>query len=368
MKKLPIDSHKTKIAVLSFYSGINSRGVETWVYELFSRLSNNFNITVFQAGENSIKTKYNVIKINLVDANKQINKVRKLDFLGRFYFDLQSLLILKFTLKLIPDLIKGNYDIVIPTDGGWEPAFIRLITWFTGKKMIIVGHSGKGWDERNNLWSFPDKFIALTKFAQEWAKKVNPFVNVENIPNGVDTLKFNPMGKKVDIKLERPVYLAVSALEKGKRLDLLILAISKLKKGSLIILGKGSEKENLETLANKLLPKRSIIKSVKFSEVAGYYRSADVFSLPSWSNEAFGIVYLEAMSSGLPVVATSDSARKEIVGDAGILIDPQNVEAYSKALKDVINGDYRDKALNQSKKFTWDVVATKYSELFNNLI
>ena len=55
-----------------------------------------------------------------------------------------------------------KYDIVIPVDGGWEPAFIRIATWIYGGKMVISGQSGKGWDDRNNLWSFPNVFISIS--------------------------------------------------------------------------------------------------------------------------------------------------------------------------------------------------------------
>lgn len=362
-----MEERRVKIAVLSYYSGVNKRGVEMWVYELFNRLSPFFDITVYQSGEKAPQTLYNVQKVKNVHTEK-VNEARSLNICGRLYLDGRALRILLFTLKIIPALWRKNFDIIIATDGGWEPAIIRLLTWAKRKKMVIVGHSGVGWDERNNLFCFPDVFIALSEYAEKWAGKINPLIKITRIPNGVDLKKFSPDGERVNIGLERPIYLTVGALEKEKRIGLLIRAISKLDKGSLIILGKGSEEADLLDLAEKLLPGRFLIKSVSFTDTPKYFRSSDVFSLPSWSNEAFGIVILEALASGLPVVINNDPIRKEIVGDAGISVDPEDTVSYSKALRDVLKKDLKDLSLSQAEKFSWDSISGKYRLLLENLI
>jgi len=99
-----------------------------------------------------------------------------------------------------------------------------------------------------------------------------------------------------------------------------------------------------------------------------YYRAANIFTLPSWSYEAFGIVYLEAMASGIPVVATDDELRREIVGDAGILVDPTDLDSYANALKKALSIDWGNKPRIQAEKFDWDKIAKKYEKLFENLI
>ncbi len=59
---------------------------------------------------------------------------------------------------------------VIPVNGGWMPAILRIVTWLYGGKLVISGQSGIGWDDRNNLWCFPDvllHFLLMPKLGQK---------------------------------------------------------------------------------------------------------------------------------------------------------------------------------------------------------
>lgn len=354
-----------KIAILSFYSGHLTRGVENWTQQLANRLAKNHNITVFQNGPTPRLVNYEVISTNLPVNWDQ--KDPRGTLARRFFVNYWSRLIARSTLKILPTLFRRHFDIIIPTNGGWQPALIRLLTWVSGGRVVIVGHSGRGWDDRNNLWCFPDTFVALSFSFQKWAKKANPFVRTTHIPNGIDLNLFTPFGSKAEIPLERPIILAVGALEKGKRLELAIEAVSKLKKGSLLILGRGYEEERIKSLGKRFLGKRFLMKTVPFNEIPNYYRSADLFTLPSWEREAFGMVFLEAMASGLPVVATDDEVRREIIGDVGILVDPTKIDSYAKALEHALNTDWGKKPRKQAEKFSWEKVVQRYERLFQNL-
>jgi glycosyltransferase involved in cell wall biosynthesis len=356
-----------KIAFLSFYSGQINRGAETVVYELASRFSKNNDVTVFQSAENNFKTNYKVkvckVKINWDKKDVSVSLARRL------FIDYWSLKIGAFTFKTIPTILKEKFDIVIPLNGGWQIALVRIATWLYGGKEIASGQSGKGWDDRNNLWSFPNLFVALTSNAEKWAKKVNPFVKVVKIPNGVDLQKFSSGGESYKTSLKKPIVLAVGAFTEQKRLDLTINAVSNLKDASLLLVGGGGElKEKLESEGKRLLGNKFQMLSIPFNEMPKIYKSADVFTLPSASSEAFGNVYVEAMASELPVVATDDEQRREIVGEAGILTDPTNIEGYSDALQKALNTDWGDKPRKQAEKFSWETIAKKYEELFKTLL
>ena len=356
-----------KIAILSFYSGQVERGVESFTHELAKRLAKNHSVYVFQNGSKKRTDKYRTISSGLkVDWNKQYSNIR----LARVLFlDYWSVRVAFFTLKILNLLAKENFDIIIPTNGGWQVGLIRILTWIKRKKMLIVGLAGNGWDDINNLWSFPDTFVAMSERSKKWARKVNPlFLKVIVIPAGADLKLFNPSGKKARINLKPPIILAVGAAQKGKRLELAIKAVSKLKKTSLLILGAGHNKERIDKFGKKLLGNRFKFSSISYEEMPKYYRAANIFTLPSWSYEAFGIVYLEAMASGIPVVATDDELRREIVGDAGILVDPTDLDSYANALKKALSMDWGNKPRIQAEKFDWDKIAKKYEKLFENLI
>ncbi len=336
-----------KIIFLNIYQGLVDRGAETFVYELSKRLSKNHKVDII-SGKKVPPTRWAI--------------------LWRFFFDPQGLSILWFTLKNILKIWKEKYDVVIPLNGGWQSAIIRIVTWLYGGKVIISGQSGAGWDDRNNLWCFPDAFIALSSKAKIWAKKANPFINVKYIPNGVDTDKFCPDGKSIETRLKKPIILCAAALTKTKRIDLVINAVAKLKDVSLLVAGDGDLRSKIYDLGSKMLGDRFQLIKLPFEDMPKVYRVADIFTIVSEPHHSFEIVLVEAMASGLPVVATDDAIRREIVGDAGILVDPANANVYTQALKKALATSWGDKPRNQAMKFDWDKIAKKYEELFSVLL
>lgn len=300
-----------EIAIINKYQNIVNRGAETYVSELSKRLSKNHQVDIL--------TKINFFK---------------------------------------------KYDIVIPTNGRLQVFIVRLITWLTGSKMIVSGQSGVGLDDRLNLYAMPNVFVAISSYALDKSKKINPFVKSVYIPNGVSLENFTLQGETLQLKLERPIILCVSALVGWKRLDLVIKAVSKLKKGSLLLVGKGDQENNLQKLGDELLPNRFKIMSFIHKDMPKVFRSADLFTFPTVPWESFGIVLVEAMASGLPVVATDDPIRREIVGDAGLFVDPTNTEEYAKTIEKALNTNWGDMPRKQAEKFSWDKIALEYEKLF----
>lgn len=313
-----------KIVFLCEFYGSVHRGVETYVSELSKRLSKNYHVEII--------------------SGKPSNSFKK--------------------------IINGNFDIVIPTNGRLQALFASLGRFKRGYKTIISGQSGIGRDDVWNIFfTFPDIYVALTDYELNWAKKWAWKTRLVKIPNGVDLKKFSQKGKKIKFDVLRPVILSVGALTWYKHHELAIKAVAKLKSGSLIIVGKGAREDELDKLGNSLLGngRFKIIKST-YADIPKIYRSADVFTLPSWNREAFGIVYLEAMASGLPVVAPDDPPRKEIIGDGGILVDVTDESRYANALFDAINKKWENLPRKQSEKFSWDNIADQYNKLIKSLI
>lgn len=164
-----------KIAFFSAYQNKLDRGAEIFSYQLSEKLKKSHEVILF-SGNILPKTRW--------------------PFFWRFYIDPSGISVLWFTLKNLKKVWKEKYKIVIPVNGGWQSALLRLITWVYGGKIIIIGHSGIGWDDLNNLWCFPDIFVSLSSGAKNWAKKVNPFVKTVLIPDAIDLKKFSRMGKK----------------------------------------------------------------------------------------------------------------------------------------------------------------------------
>ncbi|KKP40661.1 MAG: hypothetical protein UR29_C0001G0069 [Candidatus Woesebacteria bacterium GW2011_GWC2_33_12] len=302
-----------KIAILNKYQNKVNRGAETFVTELSKRLSK----------------------------NHQVDILTRINFLKR-------------------------YDLIIPTNGRFQVFIVRILTWLTNSKMIVSGQSGIGWDDRLNLYALPNYFIALSLKALNWAKKINPFVKSVYIPNGVDLAKFTFKGST--FKGSRTI-LSVGAFTEQKRHELVIKAVSKLKETKLIIAGGGGGLKNkIYDFGIKNLGKdRFEMLETTNDKMPEIYNRADLFTLASVPSESFGIVFVEAMASGLPVIATDDPIRREIVGNAGLFVDPADTDAYAQAMEKALNTDWGEKPRKQAEKFGWDMIAQKYEDLFKSL-
>lgn len=357
-----MEKKRLKIAFLSFYSGIIERGVETLIPHIAERLGKNHEVVVLQAGPGQGKN-YKVVRIptgwkpNILQEPFNLRR--------RLFLDKSSLAVMEFTRKVLPILKKEKFDIVVPWNNGWQIILCRMND--VGS-VIAVGQSGLGWDDRVALWTFPPCFVGFTKSQCEWAKRINPLVKTTTIPNGVDTERFKPRGEEVKFQLPRPIILCVAALVPMKRQSLAIKAVSRLKKGSLVLVGHGELKDRLQKMGDELLPGRFKIVESSFDSIDKIYRSADIFTFPTSSWESFGLVQLEAMASGLPVVATDDPIRREIVGDGGLFVNPEDTESYTKTLEKALEADWGDRPRKQAEKFSWDDIARRYERLFLDLV
>lgn len=302
-----------KIAFLNIYQDKVARGAETFVFELSKRLSK----------------------------NHQVDVISKINYL---------------------EIFKNEYDLLIPTNGRLQAVLVKVIALLSGAKVIISGQSGVGFDDRINLYTFPDVFVALSTKALNWSRRINPLVKSVYIPNGVDLTKFNKLEGMQGSTLQ---VLCVGALTKQKRIDLVIKAVAKIDSVKLLVVGDGELKSDIENLGTDLLGDRFSLKSVKFEQMPLIYQQANVFTLVSAPSESFGNVFVEAMASGLPVVANDDPVRREIIGEAGIFIDPENLDEYANALKKALEIDWANKPRTQSEKFSWDKIASEYEKLFN---
>lgn len=257
-------------------------------------------------------------------------------------------------------LSKKSGSIIISTGGRLESIFVRLITWIKGQKLIIPGQSGLGFDDRLNLYCFPDVFVSLTNAQNNWAQKINPFVKKVVIPNGVDLDKFKPQKTKP----KTPTIGYVAAFYPEKRHELLIRAIAKIKAKLILVGSNGPDQQRITELCQKLLPNRFQILNVSYSQMPEIYQKFSLFVYITVPWESFGIAMLEAMATNIPVVATDDPIRREIVGNAGLFATPENLtEKINQALKK----HWGDMPRRQAEKYSWNNIAKKYLNLINSL-
>src|SRR3989304_9125295 len=236
-----------KIVFLSYYSGINTRGVETWVPDLANHLHDQKNsVVVYQKGPRLPGSGYEVLP-----------------------------LLSTGTLPAIP----WDTDILIPTNGRLQSLLSRIWSLMHKAKLVIVGHSGLGADDKFNLLCFPDRFVGLTDFQCIWARRINPFIKIVKISHGINLQKFSPDVKPLKLDLPHPIILYTAALEPIKRHELIIQAVAKTN-CSLLLVGQGSQKDHLSELGNKLLGNRFQIRQFEPSQMPAVYRACDIFAYP----------------------------------------------------------------------------------------
>jgi glycosyltransferase involved in cell wall biosynthesis len=173
------------------------------------------------------------------------------------------------------------------------------------------------------------------------------------MPNGVDTELFSPgpaAGSRVRASLGIPgeavVAAFVATLDRAhhfKRLDLAIAALSRLDDESvhLVVAGGGELADQFRAQAGAagIGNRVHFLGQVPHSELPGVLRAADLFLLATEPPESFGLVLIEAMASGLPVIATEYPGVRAVVedGQTGIIVrrgDPEAVAGALRALKD----------------------------------
>lgn len=201
------------------------------------------------------------------------------------------------------------------------------------------------------------------------------------IPNGVDLERFNSCDDRLTLDGD-PVVLYLGQLTPIKGVETSIQAIGKLHSElpnvKLHIVGH-SDIEDLRGL-QLLAKKEGIDKHVIFhgeargSQVARYYRSADMFVLPS-RHEGFGITAVEAMASGIPVIASDIESFQEIITDGkdGLLFRSGDADALSSAILTLAKDSGLRKRLSQAaletvRKYSWDVIAAEYVSLYRTMV
>lgn len=142
------------------------------------------------------------------------------------------------------------------------------------------------------------------------------------------------------------VFLTVCRLEPRKNLPTLLRAARNLTSSHelvrFIVVGEGVQGEELKTESAEMGLTGKVIFTgrVRDQELPLYYALADAFVLPTLY-EGFGIVYAEAMAAHLPIISTTAGAVPEVVGPAGILVEPRDIRALTAVLERL----YLDKAL-----------------------
>lgn len=263
----------------------------------------------------------------------------------------------------------------IALNGGLLADIIRFEQGQSARILNLLANREKLNLGRAKLVIVPSRYSALK--VQELYKIDTAKIRI--VPLGIDYQNWK-------IELERAsvfrndhyniLCVARQYARKGIKDLLHAFAIIKSKKNSsrLTIVGDGPQAENNKKLARRL----NIARSVDFcgditerSQIAAFYKNADIFCLPSY-HETFGLVFLEAMAAGLPVVSYRTTAIPEVVDEEfGILCEPGNIEHLANKLLFLMDQKRLVSKLGQKgnkvvQKMTWMQAGKKLLSIIKN--
>lgn len=237
------------------------------------------------------------------------------------------------------------------------------------------------------------KIITVSTENQQTLKQLYPKhqEKIAVIHNGIDftwwnsqLLSFNKLDRKTikeelfHAKEDTLIITTIAALHERKGINYAIDALKPLTEQypniKLVIIGNGPEKENLQKQINKLKLTSNAILLGKQSNIPYLLKSSDIFLLPS-KREAFGLVNLEAMFCGLPVVASKVGGIPEIIAHkkTGILVPAQNPQAITEALNQLISNPQLRKLIGENGQrhaistFNAHKMAKAYQEIYQEI-
>ena len=249
--------------------------------------------------------------------------------------------------KEVPRIYSLFYDIMLP------------LSLKRAQRVIVVSQSMKEWLLRQV--SVPD-----------WKIRV--------IYEGVDLSLFSSGAARKVLRIDRPYILFLSTLFRYKNADKAIQAFALVKRRysiphELVIGGRdpGGRVAELRKLAEEqgVVDSVRFLGQVPFELVPSLYKHADIFLYLS-TVESFGLPPLEAMACGTPVIGSNRCSVPEVIGNAGLIVDPDNVEEIAEAIWRLLRDqELRNRLVQKGYErvnmFTWDQSAKETLEVFEEV-
>jgi glycosyltransferase involved in cell wall biosynthesis len=201
------------------------------------------------------------------------------------------------------------------------------------------------------------------------------------IPNGYDEKVFKPFSslearKKLGLPLSKKVLLSVGNLVDVKGhtylIDAMRMVFSKRNDVILVIVGSGSLKETLQRKTRELGLDGKILFAgqKKHEEIPVWMNACDVFILPSLC-ESFGVVIIEAMACGKPVVGTRVGGIPEIIrrDDVGILVKPADPESLSEGILETLDREWvTETILEYARQYSWANIVEQIISVYHEVL
>jgi phosphatidylinositol alpha-mannosyltransferase len=222
--------------------------------------------------------------------------------------------------------------------------------------------------------------IGVSRPARDFVAEYFPG-NYRVIPNGIEVARFSdPAPIPAELQGDGPVVLFVGRMEKRKGLSYLLRAWANVRrefpKARLVVVGHGRPLESYRAFVQKQGWTEVEFKGfVPAAVLPAYFQRADVFCAPSTGAESFGIVLLEAMAAGRPILATNIDGYAEVVshGADGLLVEPKDPHALAVGLTHLLADRQLRRKLGEAgrvkaRQYDWSTVTDRIVECYQETI
>ena len=195
------------------------------------------------------------------------------------------------------------------------------------------------------------------------------------VPLGADPVAADPelaLRLRASHGLDGPVVLWVGTVEPRKNLPVLARAVASLDGPTLVVVGPTGWREDLSAVVAPLGDRVVVTGPVDEAVKHAWFDAADVFCFPSLL-EGFGLPVLEAMGHGTPVVTSAGTATEEVLGDAGLTVDPADVDDLAGAVRRVLGDSDLAERLGAAGRLraatmTWDATAEATVSVYREVL
>lgn len=227
------------------------------------------------------------------------------------------------------------------------------------------------------IWRGASRVVALSEALAETARRTDPDLDIDVIPNGIDPELFSPPSERRTRKVTRLITVARLLERKGIQTILEACARPTVLPVELTIVGTGPYESELRAMVRDfaLEDRVRFLGFVPNEELPDHYRRSDIFVLPS-ETESFGLVFAEAMSCGLPIAASNVGGIPETVRDGvdGLLCPPgEPLSLRENILRLISNVDTRKEISYFQRerileRYSWEQIAARYADVYRAVL
>jgi phosphatidylinositol alpha-mannosyltransferase len=273
---------------------------------------------------------------------------------------------------------------VVHTHEPLAPSTSMFATLWAGAPVVGTFHA---YADRARLFSAAAPFLrpvwdrlaarlAVSRAAAEFVELRFGGQLVRIVPNGADVDLF-AKAEPADLPEGRRI-LFVNRLDPRKGFQVMVEAFGSIAaeepEALLVVAGDGAEREAVERLAPPARDRVVMLGNVPHAELPPYHAACEVFCAPAVGRESFGIVLVEAMAAGLPVVASEIPGYREVVRHRveGILVPPRDPEDLAEAVLALLRDPVRGRALGEAgreraRRYSWDVVVAEIEAIYREV-